>query len=130
PRLTLFLWLLFVIFVGVTYHDLAHWRSKPIVANTFFFVVCVMTGLQLILALIPPAWARVYWSTRLIHLDSGLSPVLPVLLLLARGYWWMWMSLRAAALVDLKRPRLPEQEDLGAKGDDVVRPRFPESPDL
>ena len=129
-RLTLFLWLLFVIFVGLTYHDLAHWRHKPTVASIFFFAVCLMTGLQLILALVPPAWARVYWSNRLIHLDSGLSPVLPVLLLLAGGYWWMWMSLRAATLVDLKRPRLPEQKDLGEKGDDIVRPRLPESPDL
>jgi hypothetical protein len=55
---------------------------------------------------------RVYWSTRMLHIASGISPVLPVLLLIAAAYWWMWLSLRGVCLVDLRRPRLPEREDL------------------
>jgi hypothetical protein len=129
--LTAVLWLLYVAFVGVTFRDLSQWRAQPHVALVFVVAVAAMTALQMGLAVAPPVWARVYWSTRLIHLDSGLSPVLPVLLLLAGGYWWMWMSLRAVALVDLRRPRLPQQKDLGDKeADDVIRPKLPEAQDL
>jgi hypothetical protein len=53
-----------------------------------------------------------FWSTRVLHLASGLSPILPMLLLMIGGYWWMWASLKGIALVDLRRPRLPKQEDL------------------
>src|SRR5262249_56791525 len=42
----------------------------------------------------------------------------------------MWISLRAAALVDLKRPRFPEQKDLAEPGDDRARPSLPNSEDL
>jgi hypothetical protein len=129
--LTVLLWLLYVAFVAVTFRDLSQWRAQPRVGLTFLIGVAAMTALQLGLAVAPPDWARVYWSTRLIHLDSGLSPVLPVLLLLAGGYWWMWMSLRAVALVDLRRPRLPQQRDLGDKeADDVIRPKLPYAQDL
>ncbi len=128
---TVFLWLLYSAFVAVTFRDLSSWRGQPGVGKGFLISVGVMTTLQLWLALAPPDWARIYWSTRVIHLDSGLSPVLPVLLLLAGGYWWMWMSLRAIALVDLRRPRLPEQKDLGdSQADDVIRPKLPDAKDL
>jgi hypothetical protein len=128
---TAFLWLLYAIFVVITFRDLASWRAQPLVARIFLGAVGLMTILQIVLAVAPPGWARVYWSTRIIHLDSGLSPVLPVLLLLAGGYWWMWLSLRAVALVDLRRPRLPEQKDLGdAQADDVIRPKLPDAPEL
>ncbi len=128
---TTFLWVLYAAFVAVTFRDLSSWRGQPMVANIFLTSVGVMTTLQLVLWTAPENWTLVYWSNRMIHLDSGLSPVLPVLLLLAGGYWWMWMSLRAVALVDLRRPRLPEQKDLADKAaDDVTRPESPDAPDL
>ncbi len=49
-----------------------------------------------------------FWSTRLLHYTSGVSPVLPILFLAAAGYWWMWQSLRGVTLVDQRRPRLPD----------------------
>ena len=129
--LTVFLWQLYVVFIAVTFRDLSKWRAQPRIALGFVIAIGVMTILQMELALAPPIWARVYWSNRLIHLDSGLSPVLPVLVLLAGGYWWMWMSLRAIALVDLRRPRLPAQLDLGKPDDDdPIRPHLPDSQDL
>jgi hypothetical protein len=51
-----------------------------------------------------------------VNLDSGVSPVLPVLLLLAAAYWWSWQSLRGIALVDQRRPRLPTCKDLAEVG--------------
>ena len=52
-----------------------------------------------------------YWSTRLLHFSSGVSPVLPILFLAGAGYWWMWQSLRGVTLVDRRRPRLPDRDD-------------------
>ncbi len=128
---TTFLWGLYAAFVAVTFRDLSSWRGQRGVANIFLASVGVMTTLQLVLWTAPENWTLVYWSNRMIHLDSGLSPVLPVLVLLVGGYWWMWMSLRAVALVDLRRPRLPEQQDLADKAaDDVTRPKSPDAPDL
>jgi hypothetical protein len=129
--LVVFFWLLYVVFVAVTFRDLGTWRAQPRIALGFLIAIGIMTIFQVELAVAPPIWARVYWSNRLIHLDSGLSPVLPVLILLAGGYWWMWMSLRAIALVDLRRPRLPAQMDLGKPApDDPLRPPLPDSQDL
>jgi hypothetical protein len=124
---TVFLWLIYAAFVAVTFRDLSNRRGQHTIAKIFLIAVAVMTLAQVVLAVAPPEWARIYWSNRLIHLESGLSPVLPVLLLLAGAYWWMWMSLRAVALVDLRRPRLPEQKDLvGQEADNVIHPKLPE----
>ncbi len=49
---------------------------------------------------------------RYIHLTSGVSPLLPFLCLLAGGLWWAWFSLNGLALVDKRRPQLPNDEDL------------------
>jgi hypothetical protein len=112
PGLTILLWLAFPLFVGITIWDLYKLRSERKVAYVFIGSVCAMTVFQLLLTWIPSERWRVYWSTRMLHLTSGVSPVLPVLLLMAAGYWWMWMSLRGVCLVDLRRPRLPESTDL------------------
>jgi hypothetical protein len=49
---------------------------------------------------------------RYIQLASGLSPVLPWLLLIAALLWWAWYSLAGVALLDQRRPHLPTKEDL------------------
>ena len=117
PGLTALLWIPYPVFVAITLWDLGKLRGQPKVAACFALVVCFMTIIQVFLALgwISCALFRAYWSTRMLHLTSGLSPVLPILLLLGAGYWWMWISLRGACLVDLRRPRLPEDADLQHK---------------
>lgn len=117
PGLTALLWIPYPAFVAITLWDLGKLRGQPRVAACFALVVAFMTVIQLFLALgwISCALFRAYWSTRILHLTSGLSPVLPILLLLGAGYWWMWISLRGACLVDLRRPRLPEDADLQHK---------------
>jgi hypothetical protein len=113
--LTVFLWLPYPIFVGITMWDLYKLRGERIVARVFLGLVFAMTVFQMVLTWIPSGRLRVYWSARMLHLASGVSPVLPVLLLIAGAYWWMWMSLRGVCLVDLRRPRLPEKEDLAVE---------------
>lgn len=110
--LTTLLWLPYPVFVGLTVLDLGKWRAQPRVAALFAVVVCAMTGLHILLVSSHWPGFRMYWSTRVLHFGSGLSPVLPMLMLLAAAYWWMWSSLKGIALVDLRRPRLPEKQDL------------------
>jgi len=78
----------------------------------FAVLVLLMTCFQIFLTWTSSDTWRVYWSARMLHITSGVSPVLPVLLLMAAAYWWMWMGLRGVCLVDLRRPRLPRKEDL------------------
>lgn len=114
PGLTLLLWSPYLPFVCVTIWDLANLRHQRLVAAAFGVLVALITWLQIWLALYARGGWRVYWSTRMLYLTSGVSPMLPVLLLMAAVYWWMWISLRGVCLVDLRRPRLPEQGDLPA----------------
>lgn len=51
---------------------------------------------------------------RYVHLTSGVSPLLPFLCLLAGALWWVWFSLSGLALIDKRRPQLPNDEDLPA----------------
>jgi hypothetical protein len=120
------LWIPFPLFVVATLWDLGRLREKRGVAVTFAVALLVIFCWQIVAWYPMPAWLpasvsmlederiSVYWSTRVLHLSSGLSPVLPVLLLLGAGYWWMWQSLRGVMLVDLRRPRLPQKDDLGS----------------
>jgi hypothetical protein len=110
--LTILLWLPYALFLAATIWDLANLRHARLLAAAFTLLVGFMTWGQLWLTLSATGGWRVYWSTRMLYLSSGVSPVLPVLLLMAAVYWWMWMSLRGVSLVDLRRPRLPEQHDL------------------
>jgi hypothetical protein len=58
-------------------------------------------------------WANripAYW--RSINLLSGVSPLLPELLLLLGAYLWFWCSLRGLAHFGDDRPRLPKVADL------------------
>jgi hypothetical protein len=109
---TAWLWLPYLLFVAATIWDLGKLRREPTVATVFTFFVCLMTGFQLWLTWCSRGEMRVYWSTRMLYFTSGVSPILPILLLLAAAYWWMWISLRGVCLVDLRRPRLPQQFDL------------------
>jgi len=108
------LWLPYLLFVAMTIWDLGNLRRERMVTTVFTALVCLMTAFQLWLTWCSRGEMRVYWSTRMIYLTSGVSPVLSVLLLMAAAYWWMWMSLRGVCLVDLRRPRLPLQRDLPA----------------
>lgn len=133
PGLTPLMWLPYPLFVGVTIWDLYKLRGQRAVARVFFGLICAMTVFQLLLTWIPSGRLRVYWSPRMLHITSGVSPVLPVLLLMAAAYWWMWMSLRGVCLVDLRRPRLPEKDDLSIdsyrisddEGEDLRRTAHP-----
>jgi hypothetical protein len=108
--LTVVLWLPILFFVAATLWDLIKLRGQRTVAIAFSALLGLISFY--LLAFDVPPRSHIYWLPRVVHLASGVSPVLPVLLLLGAGYWWMWQSLRGVTLVDLRRPRLPEKKDL------------------
>jgi len=111
-ELTVVLWLPYPLFAFTTIWDLAILRGEKVVPWIFSGAIIAMTSFQLFLIWPPSEDLRVYWSARMLHFTSGVSPGLPVLLLMAAAYWWMWLSLRGVCLVDLRRPRLPRRQDL------------------
>ena len=54
-----------------------------------------------------PTGAWRFLMVRSMQLSSGLSPILPMLLLLAAGLWWAYQVSSGAALLDDRRPQLP-----------------------
>lgn len=132
----LLFWFPFFVFVLFSFYDLGWLRKHKAVAWTFAGVIAVMLGFEWLAwtnakdfagcwaaratnstpfacKLVSPLSAvhTAYWSTRLFHFASGVSPVLPILFLAGAGYWWMWQSLRGVTLVDGRRPRLPNHDD-------------------
>lgn len=51
---------------------------------------------------------------RSVHLTSGVSPIISLLLMLAGFYWWFWQNLSGLALLGNGRPVLPGLECLPA----------------
>jgi hypothetical protein len=128
------LWLIVPIFFGVTIFDLGWLRSQKWIAFLFAVATVMMFAFQILawfdardlfscrtVAQVATTTCRVIqplsslqtanWSTRVLHLSSGVSPVPPILFLAGAGYWWMWQSLRGVTLVDRRRPRLPKRDD-------------------
>jgi hypothetical protein len=112
PILTVILWAPFFFFVGATIWELALRRGEEPIAIAFAAILSTVTVLLLLAAWDALLWSPPHWPTRVVAIASGASPILPALLLLAGGYWWMWQSLRGVTLIDLRRPRLPKRSDV------------------
>ena len=81
-------------------------RGRPVLAMTFL-LVCVAT-LAILYKMHAPGYTMLMFVRRSVHLTSGVSPLLPFVLLLAGSLWGAWHSLSGSALVDDdRRPRLP-----------------------
>jgi hypothetical protein len=63
-----------------------------------------------------------YW--RAINLTTGVSPLVPLVALIAGLYCWFWFSLQGLALFGVDRPRLPEFGSL-----QILQPRQEGHPD-
>jgi hypothetical protein len=90
--------------------------SQVLRASLIFLAVLAFFGLQI--QLWEQDWekgerALTYW--RAMNLTSGVSPIVPQIVLLAGLYVWFWLALHGLALFGLDRPRLPSLEDLKLK---------------
>jgi len=74
------------------------------------FAVLLAFHLRLASMLITANRIPTYWRST--HLLSGVSPLIPELLLIAGLYMWFWFALRGLALFGEDRPLLPEATSL------------------
>ena len=86
-------------------------RRCPLSAKRFLGA-CIVTLVLLLLARDPDDYGNYLFVQRSVHLTSGISPLLPVLLMIGAGIWGAYYWLSGGALVDEKhRPKLPSFTD-------------------
>lgn len=93
----------------------ADWKSKPLTASLLGFGLGVLI---FICGFVCPLehsldfqnQLPVYW--RSMNLYSGVSPLVPFLILFAGMYMWFWYSLHGLALFGMERPQLPAEDCL------------------
>ena len=71
------------------------------------FIVVVAAAALLIFEFTDPNGVLIAY--RSVHITSGISPVVSLLLILAGFYWWFWQSLSGLALLGPGRPILPRK---------------------
>ncbi|MFZ0319062.1 MAG: hypothetical protein WAL56_08050 [Candidatus Sulfotelmatobacter sp.] len=87
-------------------------RRGPPSDSRLFLRVAVLMIACFVLIYVLPGHSQNSFLYRYVHLTSGVSPLLPLLCLLAAGLWWAWFSLSGLALLDQRHPRLPLDGDL------------------
>jgi hypothetical protein len=103
---------LLILFTIYTVGDLRVRRDNPAAATLVAVGITALAigGVMVIFA--RPAAMSWLWSPHGVHLTSGCSAALALLLQLAGCYWWMWYGLRGMVLSDDHRPRLPQADNL------------------
>jgi hypothetical protein len=96
---------------AVSWH--IHWkRGEPEVAWVLFGGISFL-GLDTFLPLTgPTSLITSLTAYRDIHLGSGVSPLLPILFLIAALYCMAWYELHALAVTDCRSPQLPSRRQL------------------
>jgi len=59
---------------------------------------------------------------RYVHVTSGVSPVVPFLILALAGVWWAWYTLAGLVLTDKRGPCLPEVKDFVEQNRSAEKP--------
>jgi hypothetical protein len=99
-----------IVILMVCWADLVR-RSAPRFLIFCFVVACVATSIWIVL-LWNSGSAKELAVPRSVTLSSGVSPLLPLLLLLLGGLWSAWYSLSGASLVGSHCPILPSSGDI------------------
>ena len=95
---------------GVSGKPSATWRIAVSVTAVAAFAWFARLHYRLIQDLTEENRIPAYWRSA--HLLSGVSPLLPQLLLIAGMYLWFWFCLRGLALFGEDRPLLPKLDSL------------------
>lgn len=96
------------------------WRRQSLSFAVSLPVACALTSLLIIFRPnVSDEQGYMYmFGLRAVRLTSGISPLLPILLLVIAGLWGSWYSLSSSSLVDSRRPALPKRSHLPEiKGD-------------
>jgi hypothetical protein len=87
-----------------------YWQSVTVLTAILSFLVCVLVQIYMVHKLTPANRIPAYW--RSVNFLSGVSGMLPEILLIAGAYLWFWFNLRGLAHFGEDRPRLPKLADL------------------
>jgi hypothetical protein len=98
------------------------WQRLAIGSAIICFVVFALVHIIMVGFLTPANRIPAYW--RGVNLLSGVSPLLPQLLLILGMYLWFWFTLRGLAHFGKDRPLLPKLENL-PKLKDGITPAMP-----
>ncbi|HTV56718.1 MAG TPA: hypothetical protein VMI06_17605 [Terriglobia bacterium] len=91
------------------------WHSRAALGAMVCFALFVWEKVHLAVNLSPANAFPAFW--RSVNLVSGVSPLLPQLLLIAGMYVWFWCALRGLAHFGQDRPVLPKEADLPVLND-------------
>ena len=109
---TLFFVLIPVAFTFAVSWSLHKQRGEPEVAWVLFGGIAFL-GLDTFLPLTgPTSLITSLTAYRDIHLASGVSPLLPILFLIAALYCMVWFELHALAITDCRHPQMPHRDQL------------------
>lgn len=99
-------------------------RGAPILANLFRIVAFALSGLALYVFTRGTNSVVNFRLHRYVHIASGVSPLMPFLLLSAASLWWCWYTLAGLVLWDQRGIEfLPTVADLlEIKGDSAEEP--------
>jgi hypothetical protein len=100
-------------------------RSRHVAALSAFVVLVLFVLIQAILLRNLSIANRFPAFWRSVNLVSGVSPLLPQLLLIAGMYVWFWCTLRGLAHFGKDRPVLPKENDLPLFDDPPRRSMMP-----
>jgi hypothetical protein len=98
------------------------WQVRTTLAAVSVFILFVLVRVYLISRLTSKNAVSVY--LRSVNLSSGVSPLLPQVLLIAGAYLWFWCTLRGLAHFGDDRPLLPKRKDLLMDGAKSMMPMF------
>ena len=87
-------------------------RIAFLIGVALAMVMIAAAGAFFILKFADPNGALIAY--RSVHVTSGISPVVSLLLILAGFYWWFWQSLSGLALLGPGRPILPRRASIPA----------------
>ena len=57
-----------------------------------------------------------------VNIGSGISPLLPLVLVVLSLAWWAWYNIAGSVLTDLRRPLLPRSETVGPQEKPILPP--------
>jgi hypothetical protein len=86
-------------------------------------IVVVFWGISSAISRPDPSSFRNLSFYRYVHITSGVSPLVPFLILALAGVWWAWYTLAGLVLTDKRGPQLPRAENFAeqnAPGDHSI----------
>lgn len=106
--------------------EIHRWHLRAGLTALFCFALFFFAHGYLISRLKPGNAIPAYW--RGVNLSSGVSPLLPQLLLIVGAYLWFWCNLRGLAHFGQDRPLLPKEDELLTETDPPTGRKTPMMP--